>query len=129
VKALSLKQPWADLIVSGVKPIENRRWKSSYRGRLLIHASKTWDNEGAKWICEKFPYLKDFVNFSTHLRGYLIGSVEMTACVEKHSSPWFFGPYGFIFQSACEWGRERAIPYKGQLGIFEVPDIILVYND
>lgn len=124
MKALSLKQPWADLIVSGVKPIENRRWKSSYRGHLLIHASKTWDAEGAKWICEKFPHLQDFIQIGTHLKGYLLGSVEMIGCVEEHSSPWFFGPYGFIFKSPCEWCGTalayKVIPYKGQLGIFEV---------
>ena len=124
MKALSLKQPWADLIVSGVKPVENRKWKSFYRGHLLIHASKTWDKEGAQWICENFPGLKGFVNLRTHLlQGYLIGSVEMVDCVEKYSSRWFFGPYGFVFKKPKFW--EHAISYKRQLGIFEVPDSVI----
>ena len=121
MKALSLKQPWATLIVSGIKPIENRKWKSSYRGPLLIHASKTWDEEGTQWICEHFPQLKGFVAVRRHLlQGYLIGSVEMVGCVQEHSSPWFFGPYGFIFENPTAF--TKAIPYKGQLSIFEVPD-------
>jgi hypothetical protein len=38
--ALSLRQPWADLIVNGIKNIENRSRPTRFRGRLLIHASK-----------------------------------------------------------------------------------------
>ena len=40
MKALSLRQPWASLIIYGGKDIENRRWETKYRGPLLIHASK-----------------------------------------------------------------------------------------
>lgn len=49
MKALSVKQPWASLLVSGQKTIECRTWKTSYRGPLLICSSKgDWpmDNEG-----------------------------------------------------------------------------------
>jgi len=40
MKALSLKQPWAELIVSGRKTIEIRKWNTHFRGEFLIHASK-----------------------------------------------------------------------------------------
>lgn len=40
VKALSIKQPWANLIVHGEKTIETRTWPTSYRGDLLIVSSK-----------------------------------------------------------------------------------------
>lgn len=124
MKALSLKQPWATLIVTGIKPIENRKWKSSYRGRLLIHASKTWDKEGAQWICDNFPNLRSFILLGKHLlKGYLFGSVEMIDCVKDYDSKWFFGPYGFVFEDPVIF--DNPIPYKGQLGIFEVPDSIL----
>ena len=43
MKALSLKQPFAELVVSGKKIIELRNWKSKFRGRFLIHASKVSD--------------------------------------------------------------------------------------
>jgi len=36
--SLSIRQPWAWLIVQGHKPIENRTWPTTYRGPLLIHA-------------------------------------------------------------------------------------------
>ena len=126
MKALSLKQPWATLIVTGIKPIENRKSSTSYRGLLLIHASKNWDKEGAQWICENFPSLKGLINWSNHVKGKIIGQVEMVDCVQKHSSRWFFGPYGFIFEDPHEFWPEQAIPYKGQLWIFEVSDLIKI---
>lgn len=43
MKAISIKQPWANLIASGEKTIETRTWKTSYRGPLLIVSSKTPD--------------------------------------------------------------------------------------
>src|SRR4051812_5208588 len=39
LRVLSVRQPWAWLIVQGYKDIENRTWSTTYRGRLLIHAS------------------------------------------------------------------------------------------
>jgi hypothetical protein len=41
MKALSINQPWANLIASGAKVIETRTWKTEYRGPLLIVSSKT----------------------------------------------------------------------------------------
>ena len=38
-RALTIRQPWADLIMSGAKDVENRTWSTSYRGRLWIHAA------------------------------------------------------------------------------------------
>ena len=45
VKIISVRQPWAWLIVAGHKDIENRTWRTSYRGRLLIHASLATEPE------------------------------------------------------------------------------------
>jgi hypothetical protein len=41
MRALSIRQPWAWLIVHGFKPVENRDWATDYRGPLAIHAGKT----------------------------------------------------------------------------------------
>ena len=40
MKALSIKEPWAKMIFAGVKTIETRTWKTKYRGKLLLCASK-----------------------------------------------------------------------------------------
>lgn len=51
-------------------------------------------------------------------RGGIVGSVEIADCVSISESPWFFGDFGFVL-------REPKIlpflPYKGQLGFFDVP--------
>ena len=43
IKVLSVRQPWAWLICAGFKDVENRSWKTSYQGRLYIHAGKSFD--------------------------------------------------------------------------------------
>ena len=43
MKAISIRQPWAWLIVNGYKDVENRTWYTSHRGPLLICASKALD--------------------------------------------------------------------------------------
>ena len=48
MKALSLKQPYAELVVSGRKTIELRKWKTNFRGEFLVHASKGVDALGMK---------------------------------------------------------------------------------
>ena len=39
MKVLSIKEPWASLIMNGTKRIETRSWKTKYRGEIYIHAS------------------------------------------------------------------------------------------
>jgi hypothetical protein len=117
-KCISIKRPWAGLIVKGIKPVENRNWYTSYRGPLLIHASQSWDEDGVQWILSKFPELTDFIRHTIHRKGELIGQAELIACVKYYRSEWFFGPYGFVFANAVEFSE--SIPYRGRLGIFEV---------
>ena len=124
MKALSLKQPWATLIVTGIKLIENRTWVSNYRGPLLIHASKTWDENGARWVMHNFGELKGFIRSSNHIKGSIIGKVKMIDCVSESNSKWFFGPYGFVFTEPIEFYEPT--PYRGQLGIFDVPDELII---
>ena len=126
LKCLSIRPPWSTLIACGLKPVENRKWYCKYRGQLLIHSSLRWDKEGAEWICDKFPELRGLINHSWHLKGYIIGFANMIDCVETHSSEWFSGPFGFVFSDPIEWLREKAIPYKGQLSIFNVPRDLVV---
>jgi hypothetical protein len=77
MKAISVKNPWAYLICSGKKDIENRSWQTRYRGRLLIHASAQWDSEG--------PPLDIFINPPCSA---IIGLVEVADCIQNSPSPW-----------------------------------------
>ena len=61
MKVLSVKQPWAAFLVNGIKDIENRTRRTTFRGRILIHASKAQRSgfiadflteEQAKAVCE-----------------------------------------------------------------------------
>ena len=47
MKALSVRQPWAWAIAHGHKDVENRSWPTQWHGRLAIHASARWDEDGA----------------------------------------------------------------------------------
>ncbi len=47
--AISLKQPWATLLVHGLKTIEVRRWSTPRRGRVLIHAAGVPDERAEAW--------------------------------------------------------------------------------
>jgi hypothetical protein len=118
LKVISIRQPWANLIVRGVKDVENRTWKTDYRGPLLIHASKKFDYDGQYWILENFP--KALKPGGIIYLGGIIGQVEMVDCIKFPSaiypSPWFFGPWGFLFKNAKEL---PFIPLRGKLGFFE----------
>ena len=48
MKAITIKEPWASLIINGYKEYEFRSWKTNYRGKILIHAGKTLEKEYAK---------------------------------------------------------------------------------
>ena len=118
MKTLSLKQPWAWLCVNGLKDIENRNWRTDYRGPLLIHASKTWDQGGYEFIKEIIK--QKIPSHGYYYLGALIGKVKMVDCVERHESKWFFGPWGFVFEDPECW--QKPVPYRGQLRLFDVPN-------
>lgn len=114
IKALSIMQPWAWLIVAGHKDIENRTWPTSYRGPVLIHAGKRADAHFMP------PYWEwsDITPPCDFDLGGIIGEAEIIDCVRDSLSPWFHGPYGFVLDNM------RPLPFqpcRGQLGFF-VPD-------
>lgn len=118
MKALSIKQPWAWLIVEGFKTIENRSWPTRQRGTILIHAGKGMtraEYEEARSLADtlgvKVPA------FEALERGGIVGQATITGCVTESESAWFFGAYGFTLADAKPLPFE---PYRGQLGFFEV---------
>jgi hypothetical protein len=103
-RALTVKQPWASLIVCGIKDIENRTWKTNFRGRVLIHAGLGWSKYQAE-ICisnqiklhlEKLGYIHKYPDENIGYKGFsfsfphssIIGSVEIIDCVTNHPSLW-----------------------------------------
>lgn len=53
MKVLTIRQPFATLIVLGIKHIENRAWQTPYRGALAIHAGKAYDRTGFHYARQK----------------------------------------------------------------------------
>lgn len=125
MKAISIRQPWAWLILHAGKDIENRDWHTNFRGRILVHASKGMTRDEyedalmtAKSISLDHPFPEGLTlpAFDDLPRGGIVGSVEVVDCVAASASPWFFGRYGFVL-------RDPKVlpfaPYKGALGLFD----------
>jgi len=53
VKALSIRQPFAQLICIGLKDVENRTWPTKYRGRLQVHASKKYEGDTLEYLTDR----------------------------------------------------------------------------
>jgi hypothetical protein len=118
MKALSIRQPWAWLIVQGHKDVENRTWRTDYRGPFLVHAGYIFDQEGYLYVTRKMGLaLPSPEKFK---RGGIVGVAEIVDCVSIYPSLWFSGPYGFVLRNA------RTLPFvalSGKPGFFktEVP--------
>ncbi len=127
MKALSINQPWAWLIVNGHKAVENRDWDTKYRGEFLIHAGKNFDESALWFIEDNFPDIELPPGEQwAAMMGGIVGKARLINTVhirDKHlvteaDKPWFFGEYGFMLDGAesCELKI-----CKGALGFFE-PD-------
>ena len=92
MKTLSIKQPWASLIVLGIKDIENRSWSTDFRGKIYIHASKVpirglWNNLNREQVHEVIESHK-IDNYTVLPYGAIIGTVEIVDIVRNYDSIW-----------------------------------------
>lgn len=110
--ALSIQQPWAWLIVHGLKDVENRRWFTNVRGWIGLHASRSIDVEGLEWVAERYPDLRLPGEYQL---GGIVGRAVLEDCVDWHPSPWFVGPHGFVLSRAEPLDFR---PCRGKLGFF-----------
>ena len=128
--ALSIRQPWATLLVRGLKSIEVRRWSTARRGLILIHAARITDHSA--WARQLVPAdLRE----ETLQTGGIIGSARLEGCITYASQPdfakdqdrhlndphWFRAPalYGFTF------AEPAVLPfraYPGWLRFFPVEE-------
>jgi len=148
MKALSIRQPWASLIIKGApffksvdngdgstrvefaglvfKDIENRDWATNFRGRIYVHAPSRADDfiETMKWLGEHIglaPFACMLLASSQYSpRGCIIGEVDIVDCITESKSPWFVGKFGYILKNPKPY--EMPMPCKGKLGFFE-PDL------
>jgi hypothetical protein len=104
VLALSLFQPWATLIAIGGKQYETRSWSTPYRGRLAIHAGRTFGWEGAKLMTVE-PFRSVLHAAGIHIpsqlpRGFILATCRLVDCVRTEDiagglsdQEWAFGDY------------------------------------
>ena len=153
MKAISIKQPYASLIVEGIKDIENRTWKcpEKYIGqRVFIHASSAKSEHIIRRVLndsQQSEFIKRFGHSGLDFlepKGVIIGSVEIVDCVINHPSIWAektdepFEYYTceeeFGYCTTCNWVLAnpikfpKPIPAKGKLGFWESECEILICN-
>lgn len=122
MKALTVKEPWASLIINGYKEYEFRSWKTNYRGKLLIHAGLSLD----KMAADKFG------DYNLEYRqGEIIGEANLVDCIlvneklymelkEKDSLVYGISDHTGIYA----WKLDNVIKYdkpiksKGRLGLW-----------
>ena len=119
--ALSIRQPWAELILQGRKTIEVRTWATQHRGELWLHAGAVRDGRA----------LRRFDLPAADLTvGALIGKCELYDCIEFSAATWDLwrtkhlndgshkkGQYAWLLRDPR---RILPLPFKGRLGLMRI---------
>ena len=122
MKALTIKEPWASLIINGYKEYEFRSWKTKYRGKILIHTSLNIEKD----MKERFKeYNLDYKP------GYIIGEAELVDCILvdkkfngdlKKINPLVYAKSNHVENYAWKLENikkyDKPIPCKGKLGLW-----------
>jgi hypothetical protein len=119
-----VRQPWADAIMLGHKPAENRTWKppaDAIGTWIAIHASAAAPDEltvrDVRGLCPQRSPLQRRDEWDC---GALLGIVRLVGVVEDHWSPWFSGPFGWVLSHPVR--LRRPIDCAGRLNLWRVPD-------
>lgn len=124
MKALSITEPYASLILEGKKHIETRSWYTGYRGRILIHASATR-------IPKEWRHLLPLIEEPRN--GYILCSADLTHCIpmteewiqkvsESEKSLGFYAPgrYAWVLENVQPIEPFKA---KGHLSLWNCMEV------
>ena len=124
--ALSIRQPWTELILQGRKTIEVRTWATQHRGELWLHAGM---HHEAK-VIRRFNFLPSDLAF-----GALVGKCELYDCLEFSDKTWDqWRPQhlneGPLKGRQYAWFLRNSVrifprPLKGRLGLMHIDPINL----
>jgi hypothetical protein len=132
MKVLSLLQPWATLVVTGIKKIETRSWRTAYRGELLIHASS---GKKGRILVTESPFEKYIPDFSSLPFSAIIGKVILDGIVpieqlylsdaylnkltleEKAFGDYTKGRYAWLLLEPVEF--KKPVLTRGALGLWQ----------
>lgn len=126
MKVLTIKQPWATLILQQDKKFEFRTWKTKYRGELLIHAGKSVEKETVKRLAKYLP--KELPV------GKIIGKVNIVDCIQVdeefnkalkeenkdiYFSNSYVSNYAWKIEDVEVFDEENHISVNGKLSLWE----------
>lgn len=129
-KVLTVRQPYASLLVNGIKDVENRSRRTNYRGTVLIHASAKMHDVVEKlsgYLQDGVPLIgieKDIMREADYAESYdrmsaILGSVDIVDCVQNHPSEWAEkGQWHWVCANARRF-EHPIYDVKGKLGIWE----------
>lgn len=140
MRVLSIRQPWATLIMLGIKQFETRRWRTDYRGELVIHAAATGGQTSTDALMRlerRLGAMPTALAEKGYPLGALLGIVQLDECLpisprliaaltplERHLG--WYQDGGFVWDLARA-GRVRfaePIPCAGRLGLWTLsPDL------
>ena len=109
MKVLTVRQPWASLIVSGIKDVENRSKATNYRGRIGIHAGQKVNDDAMRTYGHLLPPQVAI--------GALLGTVEIIECQRGMFSDWAL-PDHWHWVLAQPRRLRRPVPMTGHLGLW-----------
>lgn len=130
-KCLSIRPPYGEwiamhsqFVAAGLPPktIENREWPTKYRGPVLIHSSKKFEEDAAWHWSRRIPGLDTIVPATREgytTSGKIIALADLVDVVEDSNDPWFVGSYGWVFANIRP--LLYPVPYRGALKLFDVP--------
>ena len=128
VKALTLRQPWAWAVIHGGKDVANRRWRTTYRGPLLIHAAKNPDPDpqapaAVLWtMADPGGFGQPRTAFQA--RGAIIGLVYLVDILTDSPSQWAaVGRYHWVLEFPSP--VDPALPCPGRPGLWDPPGAVL----
>ena len=123
-KALTIRQPWAELILRGRKPFELRSWKTKYRGPLVIHAAMKIDAEDARQLGLNPEKLitSAFVGVAilSDVRPYTREDANLLK-KRRAGFGWFPDNFSWVLKKPR---RISPVKAKGQLSLFKVPKAV-----
>lgn len=131
MRAITIQQPWASLVIDGPKRIENRLRRTHIRDWVLVHAGASWSAARDLRVfefCRHNGLLTEDVSAvlrSSPQLGGIIGAMHIADCKSDAdqlggypvNSPWFIGPYAWVIDRVV---KLPFIPCKGMQGWFNV---------
>jgi len=125
-KVLTVRQPYASLLVSGIKDVENRSRRTNYRGTVLIHAGEKV-HDVVSFLKTRHEFTVEEIAMMTQMNevdendlfGCIVGSVEIVDCVQDSTSEWAArGQWHWICRNAKVFAQPiRNV--KGRLGLWD----------